>query len=158
MNLFKRLFFTPVVVTWETTNLNYTPSGPRRTGEFTAKTLFGAWLWGQCFTFFNQRGGVYIDPASAPAAQINLEKTMEHQTSTKSGISHDATNGAAALAGTNERVDDVVNDVLQRGAEYDFSQDEDSVREAVEESANLLRIELSDDDIAVACQRILGRD
>lgn len=54
-----------------------------------------------------------------------------------------------------EDVQSVVDDVVERGREYGFAQDEDGVREAVEESANLLKIELSEECIAKACDRVL---
>lgn len=71
MNFIRKLFFTPVVVKWESTDLNYTVNGPRETGEFTARTFVGAWFWGQMYTFFHGRAGVYIYPALKSVAATN---------------------------------------------------------------------------------------
>lgn len=65
---------------------------------------------------------------------------------------------AAVLLALSEEGDDVqavVDDVLQRAKEYGFQPDEDMVRGTVEESANLLNIELSEEQIAQACERIM---
>lgn len=56
-----------------------------------------------------------------------------------------------------EAVQDVVNDVLERALRHNFQPDEDMVRGAVEESANLLNIELSEQQVAEACSRILDQ-
>lgn len=54
-------------------------------------------------------------------------------------------------------VKEVVDDVVQRGEEYGFQQDEDSVRGAISESAALLILELSEEEIVLACDRILEK-
>ena len=54
-----------------------------------------------------------------------------------------------------EDVQSVVDDVVERGREYGFAQDEDGVREAVEESEALLRITLSKEGVVKACHRVL---
>lgn len=56
----------------------------------------------------------------------------------------------------NESIQDVVDDVLERAKKYGFKPDEDMVREAVEESANLLKIELTETQISEACQRVMN--
>lgn len=62
----------------------------------------------------------------------------------------------AASPSVDSDVSDVVNHVLEMQQEYGFSNDEDSVREAVEESASLLGIQLNEVEIIQACDRILG--
>ncbi|SFF32399.1 hypothetical protein [Paracidovorax wautersii] len=54
-----------------------------------------------------------------------------------------------------ESMQDVIDDVLERGEKYGFQPDEDMVREAVEESANLLNIELTEEQIREACERVM---
>jgi hypothetical protein len=54
-------------------------------------------------------------------------------------------------------VADVVEHVKRMEEKYGFRSDEDSVAGAVEESAELLRIELTQDQIAQACGIILER-
>jgi hypothetical protein len=49
----------------------------------------------------------------------------------------------------------VVDDVLERTQKYGFQPEKDMVRDAVEESANLLSIELSEQQIVQACERIM---
>jgi|LNAQ01.1.fsa_nt_gb hypothetical protein len=56
----------------------------------------------------------------------------------------------------NESSQDVADDVLQRAKKYGFKPDEDMVRGAVEESANLLNIKLTEAQIMEACQRVLN--
>lgn len=56
----------------------------------------------------------------------------------------------------NESIQDVVDDVLERAKKYGFKPDEDMVSEAVEESANLLKIELTETQISEACQRVMN--
>ena len=60
-----------------------------------------------------------------------------------------------ALSEDGDDVQDVVDDVLQRAEKYGFQPDEDMVRGAAEESANLLNIELSEEQIIEACERIM---
>lgn len=57
---FIKYFTVPVKVEWENTNLNYTVNGSRKSGNFIAKNWVRAWLWGQLYTTFNSRAGVYI--------------------------------------------------------------------------------------------------
>lgn len=52
-------------------------------------------------------------------------------------------------------VQEVIDDVLERGKKYGFQQDEDSVRGAVDESSNLLGITLSEAQIVQACDLVL---
>ena len=52
-------------------------------------------------------------------------------------------------------VQDVVDDVAQRAEKFGFQPDEDMVRGAVEESANLLNIALTEEQIVDACERIM---
>lgn len=59
------------------------------------------------------------------------------------------------LSVTEEDVRSVADDVLTRGDQYGFKQDSDTVREAVEESANLLCITLSEQQIAKACDIVI---
>lgn len=59
------------------------------------------------------------------------------------------------LSSVDEDVRSVADDVLTRGDTYGFKQDRDGVREAVEESANLLRIELTEAQIVKACDLVL---
>lgn len=55
-------------------------------------------------------------------------------------------------------VDDVVDDVLERAEKYGFKPDEDMVRGAVEESAGLLNITLTEEQIVRACERVMNPD
>lgn len=55
-------------------------------------------------------------------------------------------------------IQDVVDDVVERGVEYGFQQDEDSVRGAIAESAALLNFKLSEDEIVLASDRILEKE
>ena len=59
------------------------------------------------------------------------------------------------LSVTEEDVRSVADDVLRLGAKYGFKPDGDSVRDAVEESANNLSIDLSEDQIAKACDIVI---
>ena len=52
-------------------------------------------------------------------------------------------------------VQGVVDDVLERAAPHGFQPDEDMVRGAVEESASLLNIQLSEVQTVEACERIM---
>lgn len=63
MNIVKKindLFFTKVKVEWDDTNLNYTASGPRRTGTFTSNSVFRAHVWAFFWTIMHPRAAVYI--------------------------------------------------------------------------------------------------
>ena len=53
-----------------------------------------------------------------------------------------------------DEIQDVVADVLKRATRHGFQPDEKMVRGAVEESASLLNIRLSEDQIVVACARV----
>ena len=53
-------------------------------------------------------------------------------------------------------VQDVVDDVLDRAKKYGFKPDWNMVSGTVEESANLLNIGLSEDQITDACDRIMN--
>lgn len=55
-----------------------------------------------------------------------------------------------------ENVDEIVSHVRHMSEKFDFSSDADNVREQVEESANLLGVELSEEEIVVACDLILA--
>lgn len=61
-----------------------------------------------------------------------------------------------ALSDEGDDVQDVIDDVLERSEKYGFKPDEDMVRGAVEGSACLLNIELSEEQIADACERIIN--
>lgn len=50
----------------------------------------------------------------------------------------------------------VADDVMERGEKYGFRQDEDSVREAVDESASLLSITLTDAQAALTGERVMA--
>ena len=52
-------------------------------------------------------------------------------------------------------VQDVVENVLQRAQKYGFQPDENMVRDAVKESANLLNLELTEVHIVQACGRVM---
>jgi hypothetical protein len=52
----------------------------------------------------------------------------------------------------------VVDDVLERAKTYGFKPDREMVRDAVTESASLLNLQLSEDQIAEACGRIMERN
>lgn len=54
-----------------------------------------------------------------------------------------------------ENAKDVANHLLEMQEKYGFQNDADSVREAIEESANLLNITLSEDEIVQARDRVL---
>ncbi len=54
-----------------------------------------------------------------------------------------------------EDVQYVVDDVLYRAKKHGFKPDEDMVRSAVEDSADLLKVELSEEQIVQACARIM---
>jgi hypothetical protein len=56
---------TEFKVTWDTTNLAYTRSGPRREGAHLMVGFLQAWWWGQVFTFWHPRGAVFLDLAKA---------------------------------------------------------------------------------------------
>ena len=60
-----------------------------------------------------------------------------------------------ALSEDGDDVQDVVDDVLGRAEKYGFQPDEDMVRGAAEESASLLNINLSEEQIVEACERIM---
>lgn len=62
----------------------------------------------------------------------------------------------ASMPSVDTDVSDVVEHVLEMQEKYGFQNDEDSVREAVEESASLLRIQLNELEIVEACDRVLG--
>ena len=53
-------------------------------------------------------------------------------------------------------VADVIDHVLKMQEEYEFSNDEDSIRDAIEESASLLKIQLNEMGITAACDRVLS--
>lgn len=55
-----------------------------------------------------------------------------------------------------EAIQDVADDVLDRGKKYGFKPNQGTVREAVEESANLLNIDLTEAQIKEACQRVMN--
>lgn len=57
-----------------------------------------------------------------------------------------------------ESVGDVVSDVLERARKYGFTPHRGTVRELVEESAQLLRIELDEAQTCLTCARVMGAD
>lgn len=57
--------------------------------------------------------------------------------------------------GVDEAVQDVVDDVRSRAKKHDFTLDEHTVRDVVQESAALLRIELAEVQIDDACEILL---
>lgn len=71
------------------------------------------------------------------------------------GVAVTARLPALLVSKAEEDIRCVVDDVLNRGEEYEFQQDADSVRGAVEESANLLSIDLSEAQVARACELVL---
>lgn len=56
-----------------------------------------------------------------------------------------------------DAIHDIVEDVLERAVKHDFRPDEDMVRGAVEGSANLLNLILTERQVTDACARILDR-
>lgn len=55
-------------------------------------------------------------------------------------------------------VDEIVDHVKKMQHKYGFKSDVDSVRGAVEESIELLCMELNENEIILSCDKILGRD
>lgn len=55
-----------------------------------------------------------------------------------------------------ENAQEVAEHVLKMASKYDFKPDADSVRDSVEESANLLGISLAEQEIVDACDHILS--
>lgn len=56
-----------------------------------------------------------------------------------------------------ENVESVVEHVRQMENKHSFKVDADCVRDAVEDSSELLRIELSEEDIALACSQLTSQ-
>jgi 3'-phosphoadenosine 5'-phosphosulfate sulfotransferase (PAPS reductase)/FAD synthetase len=62
-----------------------------------------------------------------------------------------------SIPNTSVEVEEVVEHVKRMEEKYGFKSDEDSVAGAVEESAELLRMELTQEQVAQACSMILER-
>ncbi len=119
----------------------------------------GLWLWTA------PSDGCDISFHSAQEALDDAWSDVVAQTVAISKISDDAwdamtfeqhrTAVLGALSEDGDEIQDVVDDVLERARVYGFKPDEDMVRGAVEESAGLLNIELSEEEIVDACGRVM---
>lgn len=126
-----------------------------KTGTFAAKYDQHAERNGQTFTVLGA-----VDPSTHDADECGEMFTIRFA----DGVQIDAwpeevqsaMNVSNYLDHANESIQDVVDDVLERAKKYGFKPDEDMVREAVEESANLLKIELTETQISEACQRVMN--
>lgn len=89
-----------------------------------------------------------------------MAKTNNHHGIRDESLDHTATLKEQSIDKPNESsieaIQDVVNDVLERSVKFGFKPDEDMIFGAVEESANLLKIDLTEAQITEACERVMN--
>lgn len=106
-------------------------------------------------TFDGQRLSASKHALSTPNEDVVSECLRWWDDAIKSGLLVER-NLSNYIEQENESIQDVADDVLERAKKYGFKPDEDMVRGAVEESANLLNIELTEPQITEACQRVMN--
>lgn len=105
-------------------------------------------------SFYKEGGATYFAP-KGDSFYEQLSSVRTHEQAKALHMQLDALQVQAQAEAKNEAVQNVVNDVRERGERYGFQPDEDMVREAVEESANLLSISLTERQIVAACHAVM---